>query len=150
VAQVRALAAELLPRARSRGATLMLNADIDGARMFGPGVGVHLKASQLAALSERPLPLDQRVAASCHDADELARASALRADFATLSPVAATATHPDVVPMGWEAFQRLAAAAALPVYALGGMSVTDAARAKALGGQGVAGIRSFWGDDLLA
>lgn len=143
---VRMLAAELMPLVRQLGATLMLNSDVEGARELGQGVGVQLKASQLMVLDERPLPLHQLVGASCHDAAELTRASSLGADFATLSPVAATMSHPDTAPMGWDAFQCLVEAASLPVYALGGMRIADAAKARALGGQGVAGIRGFWGD----
>lgn len=143
---VRELAAELVPLARQRGATLVLNSDVEGARELGQGVGVQLKAPQLMALNERPLPLDQLVGASCHDVAELTRASSLRVDFATLSPVAATASHPDVTPMGWDAFQCLVEAVALPVYALGGMQAADAVQARAMGGQGVAGIRGFFSD----
>jgi 8-oxo-dGTP diphosphatase len=141
---VRELAAALLPLARRLDAQLMLNGDIEGALRLGPGVGVQLKAAQLDALAARPLPLSQRVGASCHDAAQLARACALDADFACLSPVAPTASHPGVAPMGWAAFHDLAKAASLPVYALGGMRPGDEARAREAGGQGVAGIRGFW------
>lgn len=142
--QVRELAALLLPEAKGCGALLMLNGDVEGARALGPGVGVQLKAVQLQGTG-RPLPWNQPVGASCHDAGELARALALGADFATVSPVAVTATHPDAPALGWPAFAALAEAAALPVYALGGMGEADLPRARALGGQGVAGIRGFWG-----
>ena len=143
-ARVRELAAALLPEAAADGAQLLLNADVEGARALGPGVGVQLKAAQLDAWTERPLPWSQPVGASCHDAAELARAVVVGADFATLSPVAVTATHPGVAALGWPAFAGLAAAAALPVYALGGMGAADVERARAAGGQGVAGIRGFW------
>lgn len=140
---VRELAAGLLPLARARGAQLLLSGDIAGALMLGAGVGVQLKARQLASLDERPLPLQQWVGASCHDDTELARALPL-ADFATLSPVSATASHPDAAPLGWPAFQAMVEAAAVPVYALGGMRAADASVARQAGGQGVAGIRGFW------
>lgn len=141
--RVRALAAALLPLARRFGAQLMLNGDIEGARVLGQGVGVHLKAGQLARLAERPLPLEQWVGASCHDSDELARAGHV-ADFATLSPIAATASHPGEPALGWQAFRAMVEAASLPVYALGGMREDDALMARQLGGQGAAGIRGFW------
>jgi 8-oxo-dGTP diphosphatase len=143
-AQVRELAASLQWQAQRRGACLLLNQDIEGARQLGAGVGVHLKASQLAVLEERPLPWAQWVGASCHDASELATARCIGADFATLSPVASTASHPGAGPLGWEVFQVLAEAAALPVYALGGMSPVQLDRARENGAQGVAGIGGFW------
>ena len=139
---VRELAAELLPLARRHGAQLLLNGDVDGAR--ASGVGVHLKSAQLSALSERPLPLKQIVGASCHDAVQLAHAVRIGVDFATLSPVAATASHPQTWPMGWPMFQSLAEAAALPVYALGGMNPSHTVLARQSSGQGVAGMRGFW------
>lgn len=144
LARVRELAAELLPMAQEYGARLLLNADIEGARRLG--IGVHLKAAQLRELDARPLPWRQPVGASCHDEAGLALAARLGADFATLSPVAATASHPGQPPLGWERFRAAAEAAALPVYALGGMVPADAARARDMAGQGVAGIRGFWAD----
>jgi 8-oxo-dGTP diphosphatase len=142
--RVRNLAGALLPLARRYGASLLLNSDIEGARQLGVGIGVQLKASQLGELSERPLPFSQLVGASCHSAAELAQAVRLQADFATLSPVAATASHPDVRPLGWPHFTQLVSDAALPVYALGGMTRTDSHVARAAGGQGTAGISGFW------
>lgn len=141
--RVRELAKALLPLARRAGAQLMLSGDVDGARALGQGVGVHLKASQLASLAERPLPLRQCIGASCHDADELGRAAQV-ADFATLSPIAVTASHPGEPALGWQAFQAMVEAASLPVYALGGLREDDALMARQLGGQGTAGIRGFW------
>jgi 8-oxo-dGTP diphosphatase len=141
--RARVLAARLQSRAVELGASLLLNGDIEGARQLGPGVGVHLKAAQLIALTERPLPGSQLVGASTHDADELNKAASL-ADFATLSPVEPTASHPGSQALGWPCFRMLAEAAALPVYALGGMSPAQAAEARRHGAQGVAGIGAFW------
>jgi 8-oxo-dGTP diphosphatase len=140
---VRELAANLLPDVRRAGAILMLNRDIEGARRLGEGVGVHLCSAQLRALGDRPLPMSAIVGASCHDADELALASRLGCDFATLSPVLPTASHPQAEPLGWPRFARLAEAAALPVYALGGLGPDDVPEARLHAAQGVAGIRGF-------
>lgn len=139
---VRELAAGLLPLARRHGSQLLLCGDIEGAR--GLGIGVQLKGRQLATLSERPLPLSHLVGASCHDAADLARAEQLAVDFATLSPVAATRSRVQAVPLGWASFRSLAEAAAVPIYALGGMAPSHIAQARDNSGQGVAGIREFW------
>ena len=106
-------------------------------------MGVHLRAAQLRELRERPLPRSAWVGASCHDAEELALAVRLGADFATLAPVCATASHPGAMALGWERFAALAADAQLPVYALGGVGPDDLQRARDAGAQGVAGIRAF-------
>ncbi|KJV26129.1 Nudix family hydrolase [Luteibacter yeojuensis] len=137
----RAGAAALLPEVARFGAQLMLSRDIDGARQLG--TGVQLSSVQLRELTERPLPLGQLVGASCHDPDELALASTLGCDFATLSPVDATQSHPDAPPLGWPRFAKWAENASLPVYALGGLGPADLAVAKMHAAQGVAGISAF-------
>ncbi|QRN55752.1 Nudix family hydrolase [Dyella caseinilytica] len=141
---VQTLAMYLQRLALPYGAQLLLNGDIEGALKLGDGVGVHLKSSQLAALDRRPLPWTQLVGCSCHDASELEQAARVGADFATLSPVAPTASHPDATPLGWPRFQSLAEAAALPVYALGGVTPAQEEQARRHAGQGVAGIGAFW------
>jgi len=140
----RALAAQALERTRAAGARLLINADPELALALGAD-GVHLTARQLASLDQRPLPPPQLVAASCHDAAELARAARLGVDFAVLGPVAPTASHPGLEPLGWERFAAWTADAPLPVYALGGMTPADRDAARTHGAQGVAGIRAFWG-----
>jgi 8-oxo-dGTP diphosphatase len=138
VRQVAGHAIALNPRFRG---SLLVNHDIELARELG--IGVHLRAAQLRELRERPLPRNTWVGASCHDAEELELAAGLGADFATLSPVNATTSHPDAEPLGWERFTRLIEDARLPVYALGGVGPGDLDRARAAGAQGVAGIRAF-------
>ena len=140
-ADVRACANDLLECTPGLKSHLLINADIELARELE--VGVHLRAAQLHELRERPLPATQWVGASCHDADELERAAAIGADFATLSPVRATASHPNAKPLGWERFAQLVHEARLPVYALGGIGPDDLERARAAGAQGVAGISAF-------
>ncbi len=140
--RVRELAAALLPLATRHDANLLLDGDIEGARTLG--VGVQLKASQLQSLSGRPLPWSQPVGASCRDQADLLRATQLTADFATLSPVIASRSHPQRSPLGWERFQAWAEAAALPVYALGGMTPANVEQARRCSGQGAAGGDEFW------
>jgi len=117
-----------------------------GARVLVSGApaggdGVHYTAAQLMALDARPAGL---VAASCHTADELARAAALELDFAVLGPVKPTASHADAVPLGWEGFARIARGASLPVYAIGGMRRSDLVDAWRAGAHGVAMISGAW------
>lgn len=140
---VRELAASLLDEARTHAAHLLLSADVEGALELGQGTGVQLKSTQLKEWQARPLPTAQWVGASCHHAGELERAGRI-ADFATLSPVAVTASHADAVPMGWDRFAQLVDAAVVPVYALGGMTLDQQDLARRAGAQGVAGIRGFW------
>ncbi len=129
---------------RLRGAEteLLIGADVELARELG--VGVHLRAMQLAGLAARPLPGTLPVAASCHTADELRAAQALGCDFAVVGAIRATATHPEVQPLAWAGFEALRETAALPLYAIGGLAPADIDEARTHGAQGIAAIRALW------
>lgn len=139
--EVRRVALTALAAAPGLRTALLINGDIELARELG--LGVHLRSRQLREVRQRPLPHGSWVGASCHDAHELELAARLGADFATVSPVRATASHPDAKPIGWDRFAELVADAQLPVYALGGMGADDLERAIVAGAQGVSGIRAF-------
>lgn len=108
------------------------------------GVGLHLNSRRLMDLSARPWVDSGFVGASCHHESELQHAEALGLDYAVLSPVARTSSHPNSAPLGWERFQAMTEEASIPVYALGGMDLQDVPTAKRHGGQGIAAIRSLW------
>ncbi len=133
-----------VPRVQAAGGRILFNGDPDTARRLGFD-GVHLDGARLAARETRPEGLAW-VSAACHDRGELERAARLGVDFALVSPVAPTASHPGARPLGWDGFAALAEAAAMPVYALGGLGGADVDTAVAAGGQGVAAIRGFWED----
>lgn len=130
-------------RCRDAGAEVLLNADVERGRALG--IGVHLKAAQLAALDARPLPPGQTVAASCHCVDDLAHAERLGCDFAVLGHVQSTPSHPDAAPLGWTGFAALRELASLPLYAIGGLGPDDVVDAREHGAQGIAAIRGLWG-----
>lgn len=127
---------------RTRGASLLVNSDVDLARALG--AGVHLPAAQLMAYTSLPLPDGTLVAASCHDEDELRHAQAIGCDFVVLGPVAATASHPGVPGLGWERFAALRELVSLPIYAIGGMVPDDMGTARDHGAQGIAAITGLW------
>ncbi|MBS0582833.1 MAG: Nudix family hydrolase [Proteobacteria bacterium] len=141
--RLRALARDVHARTRAADATLLLNAHADLVRDLDLD-GVHLPAAELMRLGARPLPPGRWVAASCHDARELAHAAAIGVDFAVLGPVLPTPSHPGAPALGWPRFAELCAAAPLPVYALGGLAADAVAAARARGAQGVAGISAFF------
>ncbi|MGO4551562.1 Nudix family hydrolase [Lysobacter sp. 2RAF19] len=127
---------------RRHGADVLVNGDIALAQAMD--IGVHLRSTQLAALDARPLPKEQRVGASCHTLEDLRRAEAIGCDFAVLGPIAATPTHPEAVPLGWDGFAAMREEVALPIYAIGGMRFEDIPVARAHGAQGIAAIRGLW------
>ena len=139
----RALAAAAVARCRAAGAAALINADQDIARELG--IGLHLPAAQLAGVRGRPeLAEGALLAASCHDAGELARAAEIGCDFVVLGAVKATASHPGEAGMGWQAFAALRETVALPIYALGGLVPGDLEEARRHGAQGIAAIRGLW------
>jgi len=128
---------------RARGAKVLVNSDAALAREIGAD-GVHLTAGQLHSAPARPdFPW---CGASCHSSEELRRAEALGVDFVVLGPVHATPSHPGAVPLGWERFREIAAGAALPVYALGGIVPGDLEQAMSCGAHGIAMVRGSWGE----
>ncbi len=115
-----------------------------------PDAGWHLTSAQLRRLwqqrAQQAKPGNKLMAASCHNAEELQMAMELGIDFVTLSPIAATQSHPGSEPLGWAAAEQLMQAATLPVYLLGGMTPEHLDQARNCGAQGVAGISAFWPD----
>jgi 8-oxo-dGTP diphosphatase len=140
----RKLAREVLRACERNDARLLLNDGLLEVQALGAH-GVHLPARSLLELSERPLEGSHWVAASCHNAAEVAHAQAIGVDFIVVSPVRETATHPSAQPLGWERFMDLATRAQQPTYALGGLGPRDLVTAWEHGAQGLAMISAVWG-----
>ncbi|HHJ80472.1 MAG TPA: Nudix family hydrolase, partial [Candidatus Tenderia electrophaga] len=139
----KALAKRVVKRCHAFGARLLLNGEPEWVAEVGAD-GVQLSSGKLQSLNQRPLAKELLVAASCHTAAELQKALELEADFALLSPIKWTRSHPDTEPLGWDEMRRLVDEMPIPVYALGGVSREDLADSFAAGGQGIAAIRSLW------
>jgi len=138
-----ALARDVLQVCQQYDAQLLLNSNPGWVERLGAH-GVHLNSRRLQGLTSRPLADDLWVAASCHNAAEIAQANRISADFAVLAPVLPTLSHPQAPTLGWNRFHQLTDAANLPVYALGGMSADLLPVAYEHGAQGIAAIRSLW------
>ncbi|MGH6635768.1 MAG: Nudix family hydrolase [Gammaproteobacteria bacterium] len=137
------LAAQSIELCASYGARLLLNADPEYAQSLGMD-GVHLSASRLLQLSERPLSDRFLVAASCHNAVEIEHACNIGVDFVVLGPVRPTPTHAKARILGWEGFRDLVRVSQVPVFALGGLEPKHMAQAWHCGAQGIAAIRGVW------
>lgn len=142
--EFRKLAAGAVEVCHHAGVRLLLNGR-DPSLVTRVGAdGIHLTAEALGVLSDRPLPSEFWVGASCHNLEELRQAQALNVDFAVLSPVLETASHPERPALGWEHFSKWIEYCAVPVYALGGLGRHHLDTARRCRAQGVAGIRAFW------
>jgi len=125
------------------GARLLVNGDPEWLEASGAD-GIHLDSRRLRAARSRPVPAGVWLAASCHDAGELDQAARVGVDFAVLSPVGPTRSHPQAPPMGWPRFQQLVEGVNFPVFALGGMGSEQRDAAWQHGGQGIAAVRALW------
>ncbi|HEY6240400.1 MAG TPA: Nudix family hydrolase [Burkholderiales bacterium] len=138
---VEEFARHVVPLAHAHGAKVLVNADSELAREIGAD-GVHLTAEQLRGATARPdFPW---CGGSCHSGEELRTAEGLGVDFVVLGPVHATPSHPQAGPLGWERFREIAAGAAVPVYALGGIVPGDLEQALICGAHGIAMVRAAW------
>jgi 8-oxo-dGTP diphosphatase len=139
--ELKTFAQKVIALAKPYEAKVLINTDIALAYELGAD-GVHLNAGQLMQLQTRPEGL--LCGASCHNAAERAQAEKLAMDFAVLSPVMPTRSHPGIETLGWEGFRRLVADCSIPVYALGGLQVQDLIAAWNNGAHGIAMQRAVW------
>lgn len=119
---------------------LLINGRLDIVLAAGAD-GVHLPADSLpvSALRRRFGP-EILIGVSTHRVEDVIRARSEGADYATFGPVWKTPGKGPAV--GVEALAR-AAAAGLPVYALGGVTIERFGEVAAAGAAGVAAIRLF-------
>lgn len=138
---LRELSLRAIELAHQSGARVLINDDIELAQEVAAD-GVQLTGAQLAACDARPdLEL---CAASCHSAEELQRAAELALDFALLSPVLPTKSHPGAAHLGWDRFAAMVRNSSIPVYALGGLQSEDMQTAWERGAHGIALLRQAW------
>jgi thiamine-phosphate pyrophosphorylase len=130
---------------------LLINSRTDVALAAGAD-GVHLRADDISpnevrqvvrVFCHRPLTTDHfLVAASCHSKEDVMRAESEGADFAVFAAVFGKSSAPGTQPTGIAAL-REACQARIPVIALGGVTIKNAASCLEAGAAGIAGIRLF-------
>jgi thiamine-phosphate pyrophosphorylase len=124
------------------GARVLMSGDVKAAREAGTA-GVHLARDGDPAAARRTLGPSALIGLSAHDLGEAQRATAggadYVADYVTLSPVFASASKPGYgPPLGLRTLAEIAAAVALPVLALGGITAERVCDCLAAGAAGVA------------
>jgi thiamine-phosphate pyrophosphorylase len=140
------------PGGESRTVTrLLINSRTDIGLAVGAD-GVHLRSDDVSArdvrqvvalAGHRPLATHHFfIAVSCHSKSDVERAESEGADFAVFAPVFEKKDAPEIQPKSW-AELREACAVKIPVLALGGVTLANAASCRAAGAAGVAGIRLF-------
>ncbi len=132
---------------------LLINSRTDVALAAGAD-GVHLRSEdispadvrqawkQAGARGPQPEAHDPLIAVSCHSRADVFRAQSEGAHFAVFAPVFEKKSQPAAKPTGFEAL-RDACAVKIPVFALGGVTLENAAACTEAGAAGIAAIRLF-------
>ncbi len=129
---------------RRHDCRLLINDRIDIALAVDAD-GVHLRSSSIApAVARKLLGNDKLIGASTHSKEELTSVAQQGADFATFGPVFYTPSKaPYGAPKGLTELQEICSTSAIPVYALGGLTVTNTPATMTTGAHGIAVISTL-------
>jgi thiamine-phosphate pyrophosphorylase len=137
---------------------LLINSRSDVALAAGAD-GVHLPSNDISACDARALwssalarnmkreTRNAAIAVSCHTAEEVRHAEAERADFAVFGPVFEKVGTP--LHAGLDALHNACLGRRMPVLAIGGITLENAASCVEAGAAGIAAIRLFQIDNLI-
>lgn len=136
-----AVASQLRILTQKYHAKLLIHSHADVAKAVGAD-GIHLRAADMHEVTAMKnwLQFDMLFSVSCHDLSELKEAKKEGADYAFLSPVFATKSHPEALGLGIDVFHDLAKQSPLPIIALGGVEIQNRAL---LAGFSIATIRAL-------
>jgi thiamine-phosphate pyrophosphorylase len=130
-------------------ARVIVNDRLDIALAAGVG-GVHLGGQSLPVepvarwRAERAAPASFLIGASCHSLAEAQAAECAGADYLFFGPVFATPAKLSFgPPQGLDRLEEVCRAVAIPVLAIGGVTVENSGECLARGARGIAAIRLF-------
>jgi len=137
-ADIAALVTMLLPELTALGVALIINDRVEVAHATGAhGVHIGQGDGDPMAIRSRIGP-DMILGLSVVSMDQ-ARVVPSGVDYIGAGPVRHTATKPDhAPPIGFDGLARITAATRVPTYAIGGITLGDAAAVKAAGAIGIA------------
>ncbi len=107
--------------------------------------GIHFTSKDLNQIASNDMLKREKgliYSASCHNLNDIHTANNYNFDFIILSPI--NYSKYLTKSLGWDNFKLLAQAANMPVYALGGIQISDLELCKSFNGFGVSGISKFW------
>ena len=146
---------------RQPATALLINSRTDVALATG-AAGVHLPANDISPQEVRDAwhrrcgagaparelsPQNPLIAVSCHQPEEVVKAAANQATFTVFAPIFEKKDAPGTTPAGLEALSQ-ACRAAIPVLALGGVTLQNAESCLQAGAAGIAAIRLFQENDI--
>lgn len=108
--------------------------------------GIHITSNELMETKSIPDAIREKYTISCpvHNDQELAKANALKLDFAILTPIQKSFSYPAAPFIGWSEAEKLLKETNIPLYAAGGMQVNDLKKVKELGFVGIASMGALW------
>jgi len=133
-----ALVVDIVAVAAPLGARVVVNGDIEAVAEAG-AQGAHVQSAAAAAQAREMLGKAALIGVSTHHIPEAALAADCGADYATVSPVFATASKPGYGPqIGLRGLRRICAAVPLPIIALAGVTPGNARACLEAGAAGIA------------
>ncbi|NGZ05180.1 MAG: thiamine phosphate synthase [Magnetococcales bacterium] len=133
----------LIPILHRAGGRLLIHNRLDVAIHVNAD-GLHLPETGLSTNQARQrLGPAKVLGRSCHAPAHACKHLLDGGDYVTLSPLFATASHPDAMPLGVNRFAAMRAQIPGPVLALGGIDPHNVWKAHAAGASGVALIRGL-------
>ena len=132
---------EVIKICKPQGVKVIINSYINLAHELKAD-GVHLTSKDLNSIKK--IPQNLIVSASCHTQKDIDIAEKIKIHFIVLSTVKKTLSHPDMKPMGWNKFRKIANKVNIPIYALGGLGIEDYQIALENGAIGIASQRLIW------
>ena len=138
------IAKKLRTATRRHDCLLLINDRVDIALAVNAD-GVHLRTSSLTpAVARSLMGKNKLIGISTHSQEELSIAEQHGADFATYGPVFYTPSKAEHgSPVGLPALQEACRTVAMPVYALGGIKITNTPATMITGAHGIAVISSL-------
>jgi thiamine-phosphate pyrophosphorylase len=139
------------PKRKTR---LLINSRADVALSVGAD-GVHLRSHDISPPEVKAIWGMSRIeptpaiGVSCHSLSEVAQATVNGASFAVFAPVFEKKDSPSARPTGLQLLCE-ACQTNIPVLALGGVTLANAAACFEAGAAGIAGIRLFQENDIAA
>jgi len=138
-----ALVEAAVRRARGTATHILVNDRLDVA-LAAKADGVHLPAQGFPVAEVRRARPELLIGASCHNLDELGRAEEGGANFVVFGPVFRPLSKETAAPaLGLERLAEAARAVSIPVLALGGVTLENAADCLRTGAAGLAAISLF-------
>ena len=103
--------------------------------------GVHYPESVLERDDFQKFPV---TGISVHSLENAKRAEALGIDYLVYGSVFATSSHPEPTAVGLDELQKVTQTVSCPVYAIGGISSSNAKSCREAGAHGVAVVSAVW------